>query len=288
MKCSCVYATTENTESVRKGYEMGGYLKEQCETCKAKDAQDERGACIHADEPKACYRVRCQLGNRCVDDDMSPRAASSLNVATLFEQFFDIAWKRGDCIESEKPAMRRAWDAATSANVAQGAEAVLPAWFDQFLTNVCEIPDRNSPDDEPEAVTATLEELRDCALNAIEQCISYAAPPAQTALTDDVRDAARYRWLRDQNKRMHYTTDYQPEGCTDLIQIELTVVGEPVFTPEGHFDFARELDRAIDTALTAAQSASGVMYQASTKYKVESADEEVGKSWGDYPQCEGL
>jgi hypothetical protein len=37
--------------------------------------QDERGACVHADEPKECYRVRCQLGNKCVDDDMSPRAA---------------------------------------------------------------------------------------------------------------------------------------------------------------------------------------------------------------------
>jgi hypothetical protein len=86
-----------------------------------------------------------------------------------------------------------------------------------------------------------------------------AAQQAQTerALTDDARDAVRYRYLRDQNKRMHYTTDYQPEGCTDLIQIEVAVVGEPVFTPEGHFDFARELDRAIDAVLTAAQAASG-------------------------------
>jgi hypothetical protein len=30
--------------------------------------------CVHADNPKACYRVRCQLGNKCVDDDMSFRA----------------------------------------------------------------------------------------------------------------------------------------------------------------------------------------------------------------------
>ncbi|MDN7481883.1 hypothetical protein QZM38_13720 [Burkholderia orbicola] len=29
--------------------------------------------CVHADDPKACYRVRCQLGGKCVDDDMSPR-----------------------------------------------------------------------------------------------------------------------------------------------------------------------------------------------------------------------
>lgn len=29
-KCTCVYATAENTEAVRKGYEMGGYVKEFC------------------------------------------------------------------------------------------------------------------------------------------------------------------------------------------------------------------------------------------------------------------
>ncbi|WP_254228643.1 hypothetical protein [Burkholderia cenocepacia] len=34
---------------------------------------DALTACVHADDPKACYRVRCQLGGKCVDDDMSPR-----------------------------------------------------------------------------------------------------------------------------------------------------------------------------------------------------------------------
>ncbi|HEX7906802.1 MAG TPA: hypothetical protein VF534_01735 [Paraburkholderia sp.] len=52
---------------------------------------------------------------------------------------------------------------------AQSAQPALPAWFDMFLTNVCELPDRNSPEDEPEAIVATPEELRSCALNAIEQ-----------------------------------------------------------------------------------------------------------------------
>lgn len=36
--CTCIYATSVNTESVRKGYEMGGYLKEECDACKAEDA----------------------------------------------------------------------------------------------------------------------------------------------------------------------------------------------------------------------------------------------------------
>ncbi|WGN90727.1 hypothetical protein [Burkholderia phage vB_BglM_WTB] len=45
---------------------------------------------------------------------------------------------------------------------------ILPDWFDAFLLNVCEIPDRNSPVDDPCAVVATLDELRQCAINAIE------------------------------------------------------------------------------------------------------------------------
>lgn len=36
MKCQCVYATSENTGSVRKGYEMGGYVKEFCAACECK------------------------------------------------------------------------------------------------------------------------------------------------------------------------------------------------------------------------------------------------------------
>ncbi|SAL59334.1 hypothetical protein AWB71_03270 [Caballeronia peredens] len=51
----------------------------------------------------------------------------------------------------------------------------LPAWFETFLQNVCEIPDRNSPEGEPQAIVATLEELRNCAVNAIEACAAGAS-----------------------------------------------------------------------------------------------------------------
>lgn len=30
LKCGCVIATPKNTESVRKGFEMGGYVKSFC------------------------------------------------------------------------------------------------------------------------------------------------------------------------------------------------------------------------------------------------------------------
>jgi len=35
-------------------------------------------------------------------------------------------------------------------------------WFDAFFQRVCELPDRNSPENEPNAIVATREELRLC------------------------------------------------------------------------------------------------------------------------------
>jgi hypothetical protein len=37
----------------------------------------KHGECVHANDAKSCYRVRCQLGNKCVDDELSPRTAST-------------------------------------------------------------------------------------------------------------------------------------------------------------------------------------------------------------------
>jgi hypothetical protein len=36
-ECKCVYATAENTASVRSGFEAGGYLKEECEACQGEE-----------------------------------------------------------------------------------------------------------------------------------------------------------------------------------------------------------------------------------------------------------
>lgn len=66
-----------------------------------------------------------------------------------------------------------------SASIADTAGA-LPAWFDTFLQNVCEIPDRNSPEDEPEAMVATEQDLRNCALNAIEEHCAIDEPASDT------------------------------------------------------------------------------------------------------------
>jgi Lar family restriction alleviation protein len=57
-------------------------------------------------------------------------------------------------------------------------------WIDTFLRNVCELPDRNSPEGEPDAIVATLKELRECALNA-----------SSDALGDNVGDESHHSHL---------------------------------------------------------------------------------------------
>jgi hypothetical protein len=104
------------------------------------------------------------------------------------------------------PVWQEAWEAARSANVAQGAEADTQAAVDFYASN-------------PSAALFDFQKR-------------IAAPPAQTALTDDARDAARYRWLREY-----------------FVTIDMTY-------PKQNYRLAA-LDEFIDAALTAAQSASG-------------------------------
>jgi hypothetical protein len=51
----------------------------------------------------------------------------------------------------------------------QSAKPNLPTWWPQFIQNIAELPDRNSPDDEPDAMVATAKELEACYENAIAQ-----------------------------------------------------------------------------------------------------------------------
>jgi hypothetical protein len=80
------------------------------------------------------------------------------------------------------------------------------------------------------------------------------APPAQTAITDDARDAERYRWLRDFNVRSKDGVDIKPP-CE---HVHASIYSHAVGTiPAVRLAYGEELDRTIDDALTAAQSASG-------------------------------
>ncbi|WP_331708750.1 DUF551 domain-containing protein [Pandoraea sputorum] len=58
--------------------------------------------------------------------------------------------------------------APSPAAQSEGQEAILPVWWPDFIQNVCELPDRSSPENEPEAMVATAEELENCAMRAIE------------------------------------------------------------------------------------------------------------------------
>ncbi|MEF3066344.1 hypothetical protein [Pandoraea apista] len=83
---------------------------------------------------------------------------------------------RYECTENQEM-----WDvtlaaAPTPAAQSAGQEAALPSWWPDFIQNVCELPDRTSPDDEPDAMVATAQELEDCALRAIEDAAEDAAP----------------------------------------------------------------------------------------------------------------
>jgi len=82
--------------------------------------------------------------------------------------------------QADDPRRSHALRALTTAqpNAASGAEVastapVLPIWWQWFIQNICELPDRNSPEDEPEAMVATPDELENCAIRAMER---LAAP----------------------------------------------------------------------------------------------------------------
>jgi hypothetical protein len=58
----------------------------------------------------------------------------------------------------------------------EAGAVALPTWWDAFIQNICEVPDRNSPMDDPQAMIANRDELEACALRAIEDAAPSDAP----------------------------------------------------------------------------------------------------------------
>ncbi len=56
--------------------------------------------------------------------------------------------------------------AAPAAPAVDASDPALPSWWPDFIQCVAELPDRNSPEDEPDAMIATAEELGACAIAA--------------------------------------------------------------------------------------------------------------------------
>ena len=47
--------------------------------------RNKLSVCPHIDEPLGCYRVRCQLGSKCVDTQSQPKAEKQKPVAWMDE-----------------------------------------------------------------------------------------------------------------------------------------------------------------------------------------------------------
>lgn len=226
--------------------------------------QDERGACVRADEPKACYRVRCQLGNKCVDDDMSPRpAAPSVEQDErgalrdmLDDARAEIAMIRealGVPYEPHQTLLERTLDAAraasTSANVAQGAGDPPVFWWNGIRSY-------DERDGTARSISETENTWHDIPLYAGVNPCNLTAPPAQTAIADDARDAIRRETLATAAKvcdgiatdRWNLYKGRKPYTGAEPGRADPSVQGES--------DGADSCAAAIRT-LTAAQSASG-------------------------------
>lgn len=91
MTCKCVYATAENTPSVRTGHEMGGYLKEECDECKG------MGKISTADQ----IRARIESGKLHHDDikhegRLTDDEIAAIPVDKVYEWVRTGMWKKKD------------------------------------------------------------------------------------------------------------------------------------------------------------------------------------------------
>jgi hypothetical protein len=71
--CTCLTKTPEpQYHDAACRYRLLAEVIDFVERC---SSQPAAAPCVHAADPKSCYRVRCQLGGKCIDDDLSPRSA---------------------------------------------------------------------------------------------------------------------------------------------------------------------------------------------------------------------
>ncbi len=65
-------------------------------------AQPEQEPCVHAKNPKGCYRVRCQVGDKCVDDEMSFRTTPPQRKPLTDEEIFALENSIPDEVVSDR------------------------------------------------------------------------------------------------------------------------------------------------------------------------------------------
>lgn len=113
-----------------------------------------------------------------------------------------------------------AWNTRAPTPAAQGAgqEAGLPSWWPAFIQNVCELPDRTSPEDEPEAMVATAEELESCAMAAIEAASEDESPATDTDEAGALRAFDRAKQKGHSHDLESYCAGYIDRGYAAPVQ----------------------------------------------------------------------
>ena len=109
----------------------------------------------------------------------APQAPAAPAEAQRLAQFLQcMRTHLGSCRESAGEYNQGAWDdyerawtmllgmAAPAAPAGDASDPALPSWWPDFIQCVAELPDRNSPEGEPDAMIATAEELGACAIAA--------------------------------------------------------------------------------------------------------------------------
>ncbi|MNT10544.1 hypothetical protein D3C72_1453820 [compost metagenome] len=119
--------------------------------------------------------------------------------------------------------------------IVYAAPATPTALTKAIWQRICELPDRNSPEDEPEACICTFEEFSACVEGALEG--SLAASPAGQG--EDARDAKRYRWLRE--RHWNESTLFVVAGHHSLVRLGTDCPSDD------------RLDAAIDAAMSASK-----------------------------------
>jgi hypothetical protein len=180
-----------------------------------------------------------------LDGSATPRAAStSANVAQGAEAVEDVP---EGCTPADAQVLRAANHALANENdklrhaLAPFARLVSTHTLSWAMVEYCVKGD-------PEKQTFRHPQMQR-AFNRAAAAYSNTAPPVQTALTDDARDATRYRWIRDQGSSLE--TRQRDKGVINGPSCYHEVEGIR------ELKWGDSLDEAIDAALTAAQSASG-------------------------------
>jgi hypothetical protein len=90
---------------------------------------------------------------------------------------------------SNTKATAEAWEREHDAKV---LEDFYRDYFIYFWNRICELSDRNSPEDEPDSIVANMQELKSCFVSTLEQCAEESYLRAQP-VESDLDQAQRFR-----------------------------------------------------------------------------------------------